>query len=108
MSAPPQAPPGYLPPAITQRSGGFPIGTQLRVAAWPIGIGAAGILLPIISGALLGGNVYYFYVLPIFGVIYSVRLLIRGVLIGGIVGVVLNVVAGLASLTASGLLNSGG
>ena len=110
QAPPPTAPsPGYMPPPITPRATtGIPIGTQLRASAWPIGIGVAGILLPIISGLILNGNVYYFFVLPVFGVIYSVRLMSRGVWIGGIVAIVLNVLAGLASLAACGALNPGG
>jgi hypothetical protein len=106
--APPPGSPGYMPPPIGPQSTGIPVGTQLRLAAWPIIIGVAGILLPVISGVLLNGNVYYFFVLPIFGVIYSVRLLGRRVWIGGGAGLVLNVLAGLASLSACGAINPGG
>jgi len=64
--------------------------------------------LPIISAFILSGSIFYFYVLPIFGVIYGVRAIGRGFVIGGIVGIVLNVIAGFISLTASGFINPGG
>lgn len=96
-----------MPPAIAP-SGGLNLGAQIMGAGWSIGVGVAGILLPIFSAILLGGTVYYFYVLPIFGAIYGVRAIMRGYLIGGIAGIVLNVIAGFLSLTASGLINPGG
>ena len=97
-----------MPPAITPGAGGINIGAQLIGAGYSIGVGVAGILLPIFSGMLFGGTVYYFYVLPVFGLIYGIRSITRGYVIGGVVGIVLNVLAGIASLTAAGLFNSGG
>ena len=106
---PPQPPsPGYMPPPITPAAGGINVGAQLVGASYSIGVGVVGILLPIFSGMLFGGTVYYFYVLPVFGLIYGVRSITRGFVIGGIVGIVLNVLAGIASLAAAGLFNSGG
>ena len=103
----PPGSPGYMPPPIAP-SGGINIGAQLVGASYSIGVGVAGILLPIFSGMLFGGTVYYFYVLPVFGLIYGIRSITRGFVIGGVVGIVLNVLAGIASLTAAGLFNSGG
>ncbi len=97
-----------MPQPITPTAGGVNLGAQIRGAGWSIAVGVAGILLPIISAFILGGTVYYFYVLPIFGIIYGVRAIMRGFVIGGIAGVVLNVIAGVISLTASGLINPGG
>ncbi len=106
---PPPGSPGYMPPPIMPTAGGINIGAQLRGAGYSIGVGAAGILLPIFSGVLFGGSVYYFYILPIFGVIYGIRSMTRGFVIGGAVGVALNLVAGAISLSiATGLFSSGG
>ena len=106
--APPPGSPGYMPQPITPTTGGINLGAQFIGAAWSIGVGLAGILLPIISAFILSGSIFYFYVLPVFGVIYGVRAIGRGFVIGGIVGIVLNVIAGFISLTASGFINPGG
>jgi len=106
--APPPGSPGYMPQPITPTTGGIKLGAQFIGAGWSIGVGLAGILLPIISAFILSGSIFYFYVLPIFGVIYGVRAIGRGFVIGGIVGIVLNVIAGFISLTASGFINPGG
>ena len=106
--APPPGSPGYMPPPITPTAGGINLGAQIMGAGWSIAVGAAGIVLPIASAFILGGTVYYFYVLPIFGIIYGARAIMRGFVIGGIAGIVLNVIAGLISLTASGFINPGG
>jgi hypothetical protein len=109
MPPPPLGSPGYMPQPIGPTSGyGLNLGRQITGAGWSIAVGAAGILLPIISAFVVGGTVYYFYVLPIFGVIYGVRSIARGFVIGGIVGIVLNIVAGFISITASGIFGSGG
>jgi hypothetical protein len=104
----PPGSPGYIAPPIGPSAGGINIGRQIAGAGWSIGVGAAGILLPIVSAFILGGTVYYFYILPVFGVINGVRAMTRGFVIGGVIGIVLNVIAGLVSLLASGLLNPGG
>jgi hypothetical protein len=83
------------------------IGAQLIAAGWSIGVGIAGILLPVVSSAILGGNPYYFYIIPVFGLVSGVRAVGRGYPIGGGIGIVLNVLAGLASLTAAGLFSQG-
>ena len=101
-TAPPQGSPGYMPPPVNPTSGGINLGAQLVGASYSIGVGAAGILLPILSGMLFGGTVYYFYILPVFGLIYGIRSITRGFVIGGILGIVLNVLAGIASLAAAG------
>jgi hypothetical protein len=106
--APPPGSPGYMPQPITPTAGGINLGAQIMGAGWSIAVGVAGILLPIASAFILGGTVYYFYVLPIFGIVYGARSIMRGFVIGGIAGIVLNLIAGLISLTASGLINPGG
>ena len=108
MTPPPQASPGYIPPAIAPSAGGINLGAQVIGAGWSIGVGVAGILLPILSGMILGGTVYYFYVLPVFGFISGIRAMTRGYVIGGVAGIALNLLAGIASLAASGLFSPGG
>jgi len=63
-----------------------------------------GIVVPLVTVMVTGGTVVYFYILPIFGIIYGVRAMTRGAVIGGGIGVVLNVLAGLVSLVSSGLI----
>ena len=113
--APP--PPGYAPPPqpgyqgqmppgvpIIAAAGGLSIGTQLLAARSSIIVGVIGIFVPIITELVTGGTVFYFYILPIFGLIYGIRAMTRGAVIGGGIGVVLNLVAGLVSLVSSGLI----
>jgi uncharacterized membrane protein len=97
-----------MAPPITPTSGRLSLGAQLMGAAYSMGIGVVGIVVPVISAFLLGGTVFYFYLLPLFGAIYGIRAITRGFVLGGVIGIVLNVVAGLVSLTASGLINPGG
>jgi hypothetical protein len=70
------------------------------VAAWSIGIGVVGIVVPLVSN-------FYFPILPIAGALNGWRAMVRGRVIGGLVGIGLNIVAGLLSLIASGLLLGG-
>jgi len=113
--APP--PPGYAPPPqpgyqgqmppgvpIIAAAGGLSIGTQLLAARSSIIVGVIGIFVPIITEIVTGGTVFYFYILPIFGLIYGIRAMTRGAVIGGGIGVVLNLVAGVVSLVSSGLI----
>ena len=103
----PPGSPGYIPPPIAP-SGGLNIGAQIVGAGYSIGVGIVGIVVPVVSAMLLSGNIVYFYILPIFGLVYGVRAITRGFLIGGLIGIGLNILAGIASLTASGLINPGG
>jgi hypothetical protein len=106
-SMPPSSP-GYMPPSIGPTMGtGLSLGTQIRGASSSIIVGVVGILVPVVSAFVFSGSIFYFYLLPIFGLIYGVRAITRGFLIGGIIGIALNVMAGLVSLTASGLINPG-
>ena len=66
-------------------------------AAWSIGLGLVGIVVPIFFS-------FYFPLLPIIGFIQAVRAIMKGRLIGGIVGIIVNAVAGLVALLASGLI----
>jgi hypothetical protein len=69
-------------------------------AAWSIGCGLVGIIVPLVSS-------FYFPILPIAGALNGWRAMVRGRVIGGLVGIGLNIVAGLLSLIASGLLLGG-
>ena len=66
-------------------------------AAYSIVVGVLGIALPFVAG-------YYFRVLPIFGIISGARAMMRGRLLGGAVGIGVNVLAGIVSLIDSGLI----
>ena len=66
-------------------------------AAWSIGIGLVSIVVPFAFN-------YYFPVAPIVGLISAIRAIQRGRLIGGVIGIVVNVIGGLVSLLASGLI----
>lgn len=66
-------------------------------AAWSIGLGLVGIIVPFVVN-------FYFPLLPIIGIIQAVRAIQRGRLIGGIVGIVVNLLAGVVALFASGLI----
>jgi len=115
--APPaQPPPGYAPPPqgyqgqmppgmpLIAAAGGLSIGGQIIAARSSIIVGVIGIFVPIVTVLVTGGTVVYFYILPIFGLIYGIRAMTRGAVIGGAIGVVLNLLAGLVTLVSSGLL----
>ena len=115
-AAPPPAPPGYQPPPAGYMpppiAPGTPPGVPMGVAAaggagliqqfggaaaWSIGLGVVGIIVPFTVN-------FYFPLLPIIGVINAIRAIQRGRLIGGVVGIAVNVLAGLVALFASGLI----
>jgi uncharacterized membrane protein len=98
---PPGAPGyGYVPPT------GYPtakpavsIMSQFSgYAMWSIILGVVSVGVPIVTGLMSGGGAYYFYILPIFGFVRGVQAATRGQVIGGIVGIVLNIMGGLLSL----------
>lgn len=109
-------PPGYAPPPqagyqqqmpgapMVAAAGGLALGAQIYAARSSIIVGVIGILVPVGSLLITGGTVVYFFILPVFGLIYGIRAMTRGAVIGGAIGVGLNVLAGLASLLASGLI----
>lgn len=68
-------------------------------ALWSIGFGVASIAAPFVIRS-------YFIVLPIIGFFYGIRAIRQGRMIGGIVGLVINIVGGLVSLVASGLIGA--
>lgn len=85
-------------------AGGLGLGAQIFAARSSIIFGVIGIVVPVGSLLITGGTFLYFYALPVIGLIYGVRAMMRGAVLGGAIGVGLNVLAGLASLLASGLI----
>lgn len=83
---------------------GLGLGAQIYAARSSIIVGVIGIVVPVGSLMITGGTVVYFFILPVFGLIYGIRAMTRGAVVGGLIGVALNVLAGLASLFASGLI----
>jgi hypothetical protein len=69
------------------------------MALWSVILGALAVGVPILSGLATGSHVVYFYVIPIFGLIRGIQAVTRGQVIGGIIGIVLNVIGGLISLS---------
>jgi hypothetical protein len=85
--------------------GSSPLGAYYTVQS--IGIGILGMALPVVTALFLSGTVYFFVLLPIFGLIRGIMAMTRGSVVAGIVGIVLNVLAGLISFTAAGIINPG-
>jgi hypothetical protein len=97
-----QAPWGQQPQSINPGAVVFGSASALGYqfggyAAYSIVVGVLGIALPLMAG-------YYFRVLPIFGIISGVRAIMRGRMIGGAIGVGVNVLAGIISLFEAGLI----
>jgi hypothetical protein len=67
-------------------------------AACSMGLGLVAIVVPLMSN-------FYFPILPVFGVINAIRAIRNGRLAGGVIGIVLNLLGGLVSLLASGLIH---
>jgi hypothetical protein len=100
MSPPQQygAPAGQVPPPIVPMappsSGGMNLMYQFSgVAGWSVLLGVVSIAVPFIFNRV-------FFFLPIIGLIAGVRAIMRGRMIGGIVGIVLNVIGGLITILA--------
>ena|SRR5215467_3651299 len=121
---PPPAQPGYgLPPGYqgptapdypqpyTQQPWQQPAGPGMMVAAgaggivyqlsgpaaWSIGIGLVSVVVPFFFN-------FYFPLLPIAGFISAIRAIQRGRVIGGVIGIVVNILGGIVSLIDSGLI----
>lgn len=95
--APGQMPPPIMPVAVAA-AGGVALMYQFGgPAAWSIGFGLVSIVVPFFAN-------FYFPILPIIGLINAVRAIQRGRMIGGVVGIVLNLIGGVVTLFASGLL----
>ena len=87
-----QTPPPYLPVAAAGAGGGL-MSQFGGDAAWSIGFGLASTIIPFVFN-------YVLFFLPLIGIFYGVRAIMRGRLIGGIVGLVLNVIGGLITVYA--------
>ncbi len=93
----PAAPKNTNPLVAFAMGGGAMPGQFSGPALWSIVVGVLGIGLPFFTPL-------YFRILPIAGAYTGVRAIMSGRLIGGGVGIGLNVVAGIMSLIASGLI----
>lgn len=90
--SPGQVPPPYLPTAAA--GAGLGLAYQFSGdALWSVGFGLASTILPFVLN-------YVFFFLPLLGIFYGVRAIMRGRMIGGIVGIVLNVIGGIITLIA--------
>lgn len=67
-------------------------------AMWSIIFGLASVLVPIFTPI-------YFPILPIFGLWRGVLAIKRGRVVGGVIGLVVSALGGIASLLASGLIH---
>ena len=91
--------PGYMPPGIGPTSGtGIDLGRQLAGASVSIIFGVISVLVPVVTSIVTGGSVFYFYILPVFGIFRGIQAMTRGFVIGGIIGIVLNLIGGLVSV----------
>jgi len=83
-------PPVY--PGMSMGAGSAGIMAQFSGrAAWSIGIGLVTIVAPFVVH-------FVFYLLALIGLIYGIQAIRRGLVIGGIVGIVLNVIGGLLTI----------
>ncbi len=94
---PGQAPQPYMTAAVAAGGAGALMYQLGGAAAWSIGCGLVSIVVPFFFNM-------YFPVLPIVGALNGFRAIQRGRLIGGMVGIAINIVGGLVSLFASGIL----
>ena len=103
----PPGAPGYMPPTgFPGTRSGVTIALQFSgMALWSVILGALAVGVPILTLLTTGGHVVYFYVIPIFGFIRGIQAVTRGQVIGGVVGIVLNILGGFISLIASGVLS---
>lgn len=92
-----QMPPPIMPAAVAAAGGAALMYQFGGAAAWSIGFGLVSIVVPFFAN-------FYFPILPIIGLINAVRAIQRGRMIGGVVGIVLNLLGGVVTLFASGLL----
>ncbi|MEA2656504.1 MAG: hypothetical protein QOI23_1869 [Chloroflexota bacterium] len=60
-------------------------------ALWSIGLGLVSIVVPFVFNRI-------FFFLPLIGLYYGIRAITRGRMIGGIVGIVVNVIGGLITI----------
>jgi hypothetical protein len=93
--APPGMPAGQAPPVLPMAIGGsaFAISQFTGPAGWSILLGLVTIIVP-----FLFNRVFFF--LPIIGLLSAVQAIRRGKMIGGVIGIVLNVIGGIITLIA--------
>ena len=85
-------PPPYVP--VAAAGTGLALGYQFSGdAMWSVILGLASAILPFFIN-------YVFFFLPLIGLVYGVRAIMRGRMIGGIVGIVLNLIGGAVTLFA--------
>jgi len=91
--APPGMPSGQAPPILPTAMGGgaFALTQFTGPAAWAIILGLVTIIVPFVFGRI-------FFFLPIIGLLSAVQAIRRGKVIGGVVGIVLNVIGGIITL----------
>jgi hypothetical protein len=96
----PPGAPGYTPPAAYSglQTGAGIMSQFTGMALWSVILGVLSVGVPILT-SVAGGHIVYFYVIPIFGLIRGIQAVTRGLVVGGIVGIVLNVIGGLISLS---------
>ncbi len=95
-AGPAAATPYGAPAALRRPSGlGYQFGGS---AAWSIGFGLASLLAPFVAQT-------YFIVLPLFGLYRGFIAIRAGRTAGGAIGIALNVLGGIMSLLASGLIH---
>jgi hypothetical protein len=95
MSPPPGstgqvAPPPYLPTATVGAGVGL-LSQFTGDALWSIGLALVSIVVPFVFNRI-------FFFLPLIGLYYGIRAIQRGRMIGGIVGIVLNVIGGIITI----------
>jgi hypothetical protein len=77
---------------VVAASGGISLMSQFTGdALWSIGLGLVSIVVPFVLNRV-------FFFLPLIGLFYAVRAIRRGRVIGGVVGIVLNVIGGIITL----------
>src|SRR5712692_992072 len=92
---PPGMPQGQAPPVLPMAVGGgaMAISQFTGAAGWSILLGLVTIIVP-----FLFNRVFFF--LPIIGLLSAVQAIRRGKVIGGVIGIVLNVIGGIITLIA--------
>jgi hypothetical protein len=90
---------GYVPPPgyPTTRPAISVMSQFTGMAMWSIILGLLSVGVPVVTGLFTSGGIVYFYILPIFGFIRGIQAVTRGQVIGGVVGIVLNIIGGLLS-----------
>jgi hypothetical protein len=89
--------PGQAPPILPTAIGGsaFAISQFTGAAGWSILLGLVTIIVPFLFNRI-------FFFLPIIGLLSGIQAIRRGKLVGGVIGIVLNVIGGI--ITVIGLV----